>query len=299
MKLNQLNTEQRNPASMQIDTMDTMQILKIINKEDQQIALCVQRCLPEIARLIDHIQPRMQQGGRVIYIGAGTSGRLGVLDASECPPTYGVSPTLFQGLIAGGYEALLKAKEGAEDDLNLARQDLEALQLNPTDTVIGLAASGRTPYVLGGLTYAHTIGALTGAIACVQQAEISKAADISIEAVTGPEVVTGSTRMKAGTAQKMILNMISTTLMIHAGKVYQNLMVDVQPTNAKLVARAIRIIQEATGVSLAEAKAAFEQSGHSVKTAICMLLSQATREACDQMLEEENGNVAAVIRRLS
>lgn len=298
MKLNQLDTEKRNPASMEIDTKKTMDILSIINQEDQTVALSVQKCLPEIGRLIDEITPRMQEGGRVIYIGAGTSGRLGVLDASECPPTYGVSPELIQGLIAGGYPALLKAKEGAEDDPELAKNDLKAIDLKPQDTVIGLAASGRTPYVLGGLQYAKSIGALTGAVSCTHQAQISQAADVAIEAITGPEVVTGSTRMKAGTAQKMILNMISTTLMIRAGKVYQNLMVDVQPTNEKLVNRALRIIQEATGADEQEAKSAFEQSHHSVKTAICMILSKASYDECEKILEEEKGNVSAVIRRL-
>lgn len=295
MHLDQLETEQRNLRTMNIDRLTTLEMLTLINEEDKTIADCVEKCIPAIAKLIDLCHERMMMGGRVIYIGAGTSGRLGVLDASECPPTYGVSPSLFQGLIAGGYEALLKAKEGAEDSEELARADLQKIALNENDTVIGLAASGRTPYVIGGLKYANEIGALTGSIACVSHAKISRYATCPIEAVTYAEVVTGSTRMKAGTAQKMILNMISTTLMIQYGKVYQNLMVDVQPTNEKLVERAKRIIQEATGCTENEANHYLEASGQDVKLAICMYLTKKDKATCAKLLADHHGNVAQVI----
>ncbi|MEG0541557.1 MAG: N-acetylmuramic acid 6-phosphate etherase, partial [Angelakisella sp.] len=227
LDLNVLETEQRNQATLDIDTMSTIEVLHVINQEDQSVALSVSKVLPSIANLIDEAYERMKRGGRIIYIGAGTSGRLGVLDASECPPTYGVEPTVVQGIIAGGFGALLKAKEGAEDDLLLAQSDLKSLNLNENDTVIGLAASGRTPYVIGGLRYANEVGAYTAAISCVNNAKISAHARTKIEAVVGPEVITGSTRMKAGTAQKLILNMVSTSLMIKYGKVYKNLMIDV------------------------------------------------------------------------
>ena len=215
------------------------------------------------------------KGGRIIYIGAGTSGRLGVLDASECPPTYGVDFELFRGLIAGGYPALLKAQEGAEDDPKLAEKDLIEIKLNKKDTVIGLAASGRTPYVIGGLRYARKIGAVTQA-----------------------EVVTGSTRMKAGTAQKLILNMISTSLMIKYGKVYQNLMVDLQPTNQKLIQRSQRIIQEATGCSSEKALIYLEKSEYNVKLAICMYLTKKDKQTCLSLLNQSHGNVSQTIRQL-
>ncbi|XOQ47730.1 MAG: N-acetylmuramic acid 6-phosphate etherase [Eubacteriales bacterium] len=298
LNLNELDTESVNPKSKNIDTMDTMDILNIINEEDKTVAYAVEKTLPDIAVLIDAVYPRMLKGGRVIYIGAGTSGRLGVLDASECPPTYGVDPSLIQGMIAGGFGALLKAKEGAEDDLALARLDLEKISLTADDTVIGLAASGRTPYVIGGLDYANEIGAYTGAISCVNNAEISKHAKAKIEAVVGPEVITGSTRMKAGTAQKMILNMISTSLMIKYGKVYGNLMVDVQPTNEKLVERAKRIIASSSGCSYEEAADFLEKSGSNVKIAICMALTGLSREDCDIILKRNQNNISRAIRSL-
>lgn len=298
MDLKHLDTEQQNEATLHIDTMHTNELLHAINQEDQKVPVVVEACIPQIEQLVEEASNRMRDGGRVIYIGAGTSGRLGVLDASECPPTYGVSDQLIQGLIAGGYGALLKAKEGAEDNETLAAQDLESLGINAKDTVIGLAASGRTPYVIGGLQYAKKMGALCGAISCVHHAQISDEADIAIEAVTGPEAITGSTRMKAGTAQKLILNMISTALMVKYGKVYHNLMVDVQPTNEKLVERAIRIICAATDCTYDRASQLFEESGHEVKLAICMALSGADKEACIAMLMKEHGNVSSTIRKL-
>lgn len=299
MELKHLDTEQQNQATYHIDTMNTRDMLTAINQEDQKVADVVKECIPQIERLVDEASKRMSEGGRVIYIGAGTSGRLGVLDASECPPTFGVSDQLIQGYIAGGYEALLKAKEGAEDSEELAKQDLIKLQITSKDTVIGLAASGRTPYVIGGLTYANEIGAYTGAISCVHQAAISAYASVAIEAVTGAEAITGSTRMKAGTAQKLILNMISTALMVKYGKVYHNLMVDVQPTNEKLVERAIRIISSATNCSYETASSLLEESDHNVKIAICMALSGASKEDCFTILAEEQGNVSQTIRKLT
>ena len=232
-----LDTEKNNQRTMDIDVLSTEKILQKINDEDQLVASIVAKNIPQIAPLVNQIVDRMQQGGRLFYIGAGTSGRLGVLDAAECPPTYGVDPGLVIGLIAGGEKAMFIAQEGAEDSLDLAKKDLTDYQLGDKDTVIGLAASGRTPYVIGGLQFAREIGALTGAISCVQGAEISKFAQYPIEAVTGAEAIMGSTRMKAGTAQKLILNMISTSVMIKLGKVYKNYMVDLKPINKKLVIR--------------------------------------------------------------
>lgn len=283
---------------MNIDTMTTAEILRVINDEDRKIADAVQKVLPEVTVLVDEIHTRMMRGGRLIYIGAGTSGRLGVLDASECPPTYGVEPSLVQGIIAGGFGALLKAKEGAEDDTELASLDLQELSLNENDTVVGLAASGRTPYVIGGLDYANKIGAYTGAVSCVHEAEISAHASSKIEVLVGPEVVTGSTRMKSGTAQKLILNMISTAVMVKYGKVYKNLMVDVQPTNMKLVERAKRIIMQSSECSYEEADKYLKDSGENVKIAICMALTGLARSDCETILNRNEGNISRAIRSL-
>lgn len=296
--IQKLSTEQRNPNTMQIDRLDTAGILTAINREDKQVPLAVEAVIPQITKLVDEAHERMMKGGRVIYIGAGTSGRLGVLDASECPPTYGVEPALIQGLIAGGFPALLTAQEGAEDSLELAQTDLENISLSNLDTVIGLAASGRTPYVIGGLKYARSAGAYTGSISCVAGAAISAYADAPIEAVTGPEPVTGSTRMKAGTAQKLILNMISTSLMVKYGKVYQNLMVDVQPTNEKLIKRAEQIVADAAGCSLEKASECLKQSNLQVKIAICMALSGLSKAQCEETLLQNRGNVSSTIRQM-
>ena len=298
VNLNTLDTEKVNLNSINIDMMDTNDILKIINDEDKNIALAVEKVIPSIKNLINLTYEKMLLGGRVIYIGAGTSGRLGILDASECPPTYGVESSLVQGLIAGGYGALLKAKEGAEDSLTLAKEDLQNIKLDKNDTVLGLAASGRTPYVIGGLDYAKDIGALTGAISCVHDSEIGKHSHISIEVITGPEVVTGSTRMKAGTSQKMILNMISTSLMIKLGKVYHNLMVDVQPTNEKLIERAKNIIATSGECTMEEAYKYLIESDYNVKVAICMVLTQENKEVCKEILNIENGNISKAIRSI-
>lgn len=246
MDLTKLSTETRNPKSMELDTMSVSEILQLMNSEDQTVPLAIQKQLPQIENAVETIIQQFKKGGRLIYLGAGTSGRLGVLDAAECVPTFGTDPTLVQGLIAGGQSAMTVAVEGAEDSLSLAQEDLKKLDLNEDDAVVGLAASGRTPYVIGALKYAQTVQAATISIACNENAEISKFAKYPIEVVTGPEVLTGSTRLKAGTAQKLVLNMISTTSMIKLGKAYQNLMIDVKPTNDKLVERAKRIIMQAT-----------------------------------------------------
>ncbi|MCL2843538.1 MAG: N-acetylmuramic acid 6-phosphate etherase [Oscillospiraceae bacterium] len=293
-----LNTEQSNPKTRHIDTMDTLTMLQTINAEDAGVASACETVLPQVAQLVDLAYERLSRGGRIIYFGAGTSGRLGVLDASECPPTYGVAPTLFVGLIAGGYGALIKSVEGAEDSMDLAAEDLRALSLSPDDTVIGLASSGRTPYVIGGLEYAKQVGALTGSISCVEHAAVSAYSDVAIEVITGPEVIMGSTRMKAGTAQKMILNMISTSLMIKYGKVYGNLMVDVVPSNIKLVERACRIITMATGCSEEDAAKYLNISEHNVKLAICMVLTGKDKESCQALLAENVGNVSKTIHTL-
>lgn len=298
MNLEILETEQVNKNTMHIDELETAEILQTIHNEDCTICDAIARILPNLTVFIDEIVKKMSEGGKVIYIGAGTSGRLGVLDASECPPTYGVDPSLIQGIIAGGFGALLKAVEGAEDSFTLAQDDLRNIKLQSCDTVIGLAASGRTPYVIGGLEYAKSIGALTGAISCVSNSEIGKHTIYNIEVITGAESITGSTRMKAGTAQKMILNMISTTLMIKYGKVYQNLMVDVQPTNLKLVERAKRIIMYASKCNLEEATKFLCESDYNVKIAICIALTKKDKKTCKTILQSNGGNVSQAIHLL-
>lgn len=271
-KLKNLLTESRNPRSAHIDKCSTEEIVRIINAEDKTVADAVEKETAQIAELIDAGVTALENGGRLIYIGAGTSGRLGVLDAAECRPTYGVDDNTVVGLIAGGRGAMFSAVEGAEDSLTLAEEELRAIGFSAKDVLVGLAASGRTPYVIGGLQYAKSIGAVTGSVACTANAEISAVADIPIEVLTGAEVVTGSTRMKAGTAQKMVLNMLSTGVMIRLGKVMGNLMVDVQATNDKLKARAVRIVMEAAEVDKATAELALQQNGGSAKKAILSLL---------------------------
>lgn len=296
MNIKDLITEERNPNTMNIDSMSTLEMVRTINHEDQKVAAAVGQQDQQIARAIDAAAKRYQQGGRLIYIGAGTSGRLGVLDAAELVPTYGIKPERAVGLIAGGKKAMLQAVEGAEDDLELGQQDLRQLHLSAKDTVIGLAASGRTPYVVGSLDFANEVGALTIAIACVPNAVISSHAEIGIEAVVGPEVITGSTRMKAGTAQKMILNMISTGVMIKQGKVYQNVMIGVQPTNAKLIDRACRIISTTIGVSTSEAMTALHNSANDVSVAIIMIETGRSKADARDLLAKAHGNVAAVLQ---
>lgn len=293
-----LSTEARNPRTLHIDEMSTLEALEAINDLDAEVAPAVRKCLPDVARLVDAAHDRMEQGGRLIYMGAGTSGRLGVLDASECPPTYGVTPDVVVGLIAGGRDAMFVSQEGAEDSPELGAKDLEALDLKPCDTVVGLAASGRTPYVIGGLDYARKVGALAGAISCVAGAKMSERADIGIECPVGAEAITGSTRMRAGTAEKLICNMISTELMVKAGKVYSNLMVDIQATNEKLVIRAQNIIAAVSGCTPERAAELLEKSGYSTKVAICMALTDLSAAACQAELNSHAGNVATTIKAL-
>lgn len=289
--LEKLATERRNERTMSLDDMSVEDILTVMNEEDQTVASVIRQEIPVIKHVVDRVVQSFQSGGRLIYIGAGTSGRLGVLDAAECVPTFGVSPDMVVGLIAGGERALIKAVEGAEDSKTLAVEDLQALQLKTNDTVIGIAASGRTPYVIGGLDYAREVGAVTAALSCNKEAIISQHADLQIEVETGPEVLTGSTRLKAGTAQKLVLNMISTAAMIGVGKVYQNLMVDVQSTNEKLEVRAKRMIVEATGVDLETAARYFTSANGHVKTAIVMILADVSYPEAVERLQRVHGFV--------
>lgn len=298
VELDKLMTEQQNPATLSIDLMDSYDIVKTINNEDKKIALAVETELKSIAELVDACAEHLSKGGRIFYMGAGTSGRLGILDASECPPTYGVSDQLVQGLIAGGFEAIFKSQENAEDNREAAVEDLKKVDLCEKDVVIGLAASGRTPYVAAGLEYANEIGAYTGSISCVKNSELGRIAKTGIDVETGPEVVTGSTRMKAGTAQKMVLNMISTGTMIRLGKVFNNLMVDIQPTNAKLIERSKRILTLATGCGRERAEELIKESNHDVKTAICMELSGLPQSECKELLEKADGNVSKLLHQL-
>lgn len=296
MKLKQLITEARNPASTHIDTMSTINMVKTINAEDQKVAQAVAEQTETIALAIDQAAEKFADGGRLIYIGAGTSGRLGILDATELVPTYGIEPKRAVGLIAGGKEALFTAVEGAEDSMTLGINDLQKIKLTADDIVIGVAASGRTPYVIGGLKYARRSHALTIAIACVSKSVIGQNADIAIEAVVGPEVITGSTRMKAGTAQKMILNTISTGIMIKQGKVYQNVMIDVQPTNDKLIDRASRIISETAAISLKEAQTYLRLADNNVAVAIVMAKTGKNKMEAAQLLTKYHCNVSAVLK---
>ena len=292
INLERLTTECRNENTMDIDKISTLEMVRKINNEDKKVAEAVELELPKIAKAIDEIVERINSGGRLIYIGAGTSGRLGILDASECPPTYGVSEELVQGIIAGGQEAIFRAKEGAEDSKELAVNDLKLKSLNKNDTVVGLAASGRTPYVIGGLNYANEIGALTVSITCNADSEVAKAANISIAPVVGPEVITGSTRLKSGTAQKLVLNMISTGTMIKLGKVYGNLMVDVKATNEKLRERAKKIVCEATEVEREEAEKVLNETNFDVKLSIFMILTKLEKDEARKILDKNKGYIA-------
>ncbi|MFM5006058.1 N-acetylmuramic acid 6-phosphate etherase [Aeromonas hydrophila] len=290
--LSSMITETRNSASVEIDQLPTLEMLRVINQEDQQVALAVSQLLPEITRAVDAIATTFGKGGRLVYIGAGTSGRLGILDASECPPTYGVSAEQVVGLIAGGHKAILQAVENAEDDAELGAQDLKNIQFCANDVLVGIAASGRTPYVLGAMAHARAVGATVCSISCNPGSPLAQAADISMVAVVGPEIVTGSSRMKAGTAQKLILNMLSTGAMIRTGKVYGNLMVDVEATNAKLVERQKRIVMEATDCERAVAERALAQADNHCKTAIVMILAGLTADEARTRLQSSNGFIS-------
>ncbi len=287
--LSELVSEGRNPQTMDIDLLPSLEIVQRINQQDKLVPLAVEKVLPEIALAVDKITAAFKAGGRLVYMGAGTSGRLGVLDASECPPTFGVSDQMVMGLIAGGPEAILKAKEGAEDSPLLGEQDLKNIDFNNKDVLVGIAASGRTPYVIGGLEYANEIGATTVALSCNPDSPIADKAKIAISPVVGPEALTGSTRLKSGTAQKLVLNMLTTASMIRIGKSYQNLMVDVKATNEKLVARAARIVMQATDCSEEQATHVLKQTGYEVKLAILMILTDLDVDTARQQLTDKDG----------
>jgi len=294
--LSKLTTEARNPRSAEIDVLSTIDMLAVISAEDATVSAAVRDELPQIARAVDAISDRIARGGRLFYIGAGTSGRLGVLDASECPPTFSVPATLVQGLIAGGDSALRQSSERSEDSPEEGARDLAKSGFNALDTLVGIAASGRTPYVLGAMSHAREAGALTIALTCVDGSAMAKLADIAITPVTGPEVVTGSTRMKAGTATKLVLNMLSTGVMIRRGSIYGNLMVNVQPTNAKLADRARRIIMTATGCDEPTSARLLSVAG-SVKAAIVMQMLSLDLAAADAKLAANQGSLRAALRR--
>ena len=288
-------TEQRNDASRDIDSKSSLEIAAIINNEDKKVPAAVEKILAEIAAFVDDIVAAFKTGGRLFYIGAGTSGRLGVLDASECPPTYGVDPQMVQGLIAGGREALTRSIESAEDRAEEGINELKNLGFSKKDVLVGITASGQAPYVLGALEYALNIGAVTGAISCNADSKTFDFAKHRLFADVGPEVVTGSTRMKSGTAQKLILNMLTTASMIRIGKVYKNLMVDLKPVNHKLILRSIRLIQEVTGCSGKEAEKALEDSNKQPKTAIVMVLLKVDREKAIKLLEKADGHISSLV----
>ncbi|OUB82447.1 N-acetylmuramic acid 6-phosphate etherase [Bacillus wiedmannii] len=289
--LENLSTEHRNEKTTNLDEMSIKEVLQSMNEEDRTVALAVEKEIEQIEKVVQTVIKSFEAEGRLIYIGAGTSGRLGILDAVECPPTFGTDDKMVQGFIAGGLKAFTKAVEGAEDREELAEEDLKSIGLNEKDTVIGIAASGRTPYVIGGLKYAHSVGASTASISCNKNAEISKYAKLNVEVETGAEILTGSTRLKAGTAQKLVLNMISTASMIGVGKVYKNLMVDVQSTNEKLVERSKRIIVGATGASYEVAADYYEKAKRNVKVAIVMALLQCEYGEAKEKLKEAKGFV--------
>lgn len=294
-QLESLSTETINPNSADIDIVSTIDKLRIINNEDKKVAEAIALHLDSIARVVDVATNAIRNGGRLIYTGAGTSGRLGILDASECPPTYGVDFNTILGLIAGGRDAVWKAVEGAEDSEDFGAKDLQNVNLTDKDVVLGIAASGRTPYVIGSLKYAHSIGAKTASLACNANSVIGTYADYKIEVSAGAEVVTGSTRMKAGTTQKLILNMISTTVMINLGKTYRNLMVDVATSNAKLHARAKKIVMEATDVDFETAEKYLLLSNNHVKTAIVMILNNINYDEAINKLKSADGIIRKII----
>lgn len=296
-QLTQLITEQRNPASMNIDRLSAFGIVQLINNEDKKIALAVEKCLPQIAQAVEKIVAAFQAGGRLVYIGAGTSGRLGVLDASECPPTFGVPPEMVVGIIAGGERALRHPIEGAEDNQEQGKQDLQSIDFSAKDVLVGIAASGRTPYVIGALAYAKSLGATTVSLASNPNSAMAQLADIAIETIVGAEVLTGSSRMKSGTAQKLVLNMLTTASMILLGKCYQNLMVDVQASNEKLKARAIRIVTEATECSREIAENTLKIADNNAKLAIMMILGDLDKQTAVKILAENQGRLQQALNQ--
>jgi N-acetylmuramic acid 6-phosphate etherase len=296
LDLSTLVTEQINPASVDLDARPTLEMLRVFNDEDRKVALAVEQVLPRVAAAVDGIAERLRAGGRLFYIGAGTSGRLGVLDASECPPTFNVPPGLVTGIIAGGDPALKRATEASEDDPAAGARDLDAHGFTAQDALVGLAASGRTPYVLGAIEHARRLGALTIGVACAPQSALGQSAEIAIDVPVGPEVITGSTRLKSGTAQKLVLNMISSGVMVRLGYVFSNLMVNVQPRNEKLVDRAQRIIMAIAGVERAPAAQALEDSGRNVRIAIVMARLGLSRDAAVARLAARGGRVREALQ---
>ena len=294
--LSTLITEQRNPNSMHVDSLSALEIVQLMNEEDKQVPLAIEKCLPQIAQAVECIVAAFQQGGRLVYIGAGTSGRLGVLDASECPPTFGVSPEMVKGIIAGGERALRHPIEGAEDSKEQAVIDLQTIQFSSKDVLVGIAASGRTPYVIGALEYAKSLGSVTVSIASNPNSAMANIVDIAIDTVVGPEVLTGSSRLKSGTAQKLVLNMLTTASMILMGKCYQNLMVDVQASNEKLKARAIRIVMQATDCEKALAEETLKLADQNAKLAIMMILSGLDRAQAEALLEKHQGKLQLALK---
>lgn len=294
--LSTLITEQRNPNSMHVDSLSALEIVQLMNKEDKQVPLAIEKCLPQIAQTVECIVAAFQQGGRLVYIGAGTSGRLGVLDASECPPTFGVSPEMVKGIIAGGERALRHPIEGAEDSKTHAVVDLQTIQFSSKDVLVGIAASGRTPYVIGALEYAKSLGSVTVSIASNPNSAMANIVDIAIDTVVGPEVLTGSSRLKSGTAQKLVLNMLTTASMILMGKCYQNLMVDVQASNEKLKARAIRIVMQATDCDKTLAEETLKLADQNAKLAIMMILSGLDRAQAEALLEKHHGKLQLALK---
>ncbi len=291
INLSAIKTEMRNENSMQIHKMSTIDILKVINSEDKKVALAVEEQLPQIQKAVDVIYDKLHEGGRLIYCGCGTSGRLGVLDAVECPPTYNTDYEMVQAVMAGGEKAFVRAVEGAEDNVEMGAEDLKNINLTSNDVLVGLSASGRTPYVLGAMAYAKSIGAAVISVTCCPQSEMDIKADIGIAVYCGPEVVTGSTRMKSGTAQKLVLNMLSTAVMIKLGKVYENLMVDVKATNKKLVERTIKIVCEATSAPREKVIETLAKCGQSAKTAIVMLLLEVDSEKASELIKKADGHI--------
>lgn len=295
--LKKLTTEQRHPDTLLLDTMSPLEIITIMNQEDAKVIQAIKEELPKIAQVIEWCTHALKVKGRIIYLGAGTSGRLGLLDAAECPPTFGVDHNTVVGLLAGGVDAFVKAIEGAEDSHTLAQEEMKAIQVNANDVIIGIAASGRTPYVIHGLKYAKTLGCKTVSMSNNKDSEMAQVADLAIEVVTGPEVLTGSTRLKAGTSQKLVLNMISTASMIGVGKVYENLMVDVMQTNQKLITRAENIVMSATQCDRESAKTTLQQAHGSVKVAITMILMQCDEPQALTMLEQAQGHIRHCVKQ--
>ncbi len=291
-------TEQENPRTTNLSSLPTTTIVELMNDEDAGVSEAVKRVLPQVAQAVDGIVQRLSSGGRLFYIGTGTSGRLGVLDASECPPTFGVSPELVQGVIAGGYDACYRAVEASEDDAKASRLDLEARNFSSADVLVGIAASGRTPYTVGAISFARSLGALTIGLTCVPESTITKEAELSIVPVVGPEVVTGSSRLKAGTAQKMVLNMLSTATMVRLGYVSGNRMSNLQPKNIKLVERALRILRQETGLDADEAMAALQSAGNDLSVALVMIKAGVELGPAIATLRKFSGRVEETVQHL-